>query len=182
MIMTPALLFSAVLAVSALTMSSGVHAQVSSEEIVRSLQPKQGLTRSIRSRAIEILPGKEAEVIDKNKDLPKINLTIEFEYNSDRPTPAGEKQLVALAEALKDPTLKDFRYLLAGHTDARGSDDYNQALSERRAVTVQRFLISTIKFDPTRLQTVGFGEKRLLDTQDPGSPRNRRVEIVNLLN
>jgi outer membrane protein OmpA-like peptidoglycan-associated protein len=180
--MTPALLFSAVLAISAVAAATGAHAQVSSDEIIRSLQPKQGLTRSLRSRAIEIVPGKEAEAIDKNKDLPKINLTIEFEYNSDRPTPAGEKQLVALAEALKDPTLKDFRYLLAGHTDARGSDEYNKALSVRRAVTVQRFLVTTIKFDPARLQTVGFGEERLLDTNDPGSPRNRRVEIVNLLN
>jgi outer membrane protein OmpA-like peptidoglycan-associated protein len=180
--MKPALLLSAVLALSAVVMSTDARAQVSKDEIIRSLQPKQGLTRSLKTRAIEVVPGKEADVLDQNKDLPKINLTIEFEYNSDRPTPVGEKQLVALAEALKDPSLKSFRYLLAGHTDARGSDDYNQRLSERRAQAVQQYLINTIKFEGARLSTVGFGKTRLIDTGDPASPRNRRVEIVNLLN
>jgi outer membrane protein OmpA-like peptidoglycan-associated protein len=180
--MSPALFFSALIALSALVMSSDARAQVSKDEIIKSLKPQQGLTRSLRSRAIEIVPGKEAEILDKNKDLPKINLTIEFEYNSDRPTPAGEKQLATLAEALKDPSLQGFRFLLAGHTDARGSDAYNQGLSERRAQSVAQFLVNVIKLDPTRLQAVGFGETRLLDTNDPGSPRNRRVEIVNLLN
>jgi outer membrane protein OmpA-like peptidoglycan-associated protein len=179
--MSPALLISAVFALSAVVMSSDARAQVSKDDIVRSLKPELGLTRSLKSRSIEIVPGKEAEILDQNKDLPKINLSIEFEYNSDRPTPTGEKQLAVLADALKDPALQGFRFLLAGHTDARGSDAYNQALSERRAQTVAAFLVKVIKLDAAHLQTVGFGKTRLLDTNDPGSPKNRRVEIVNLL-
>jgi outer membrane protein OmpA-like peptidoglycan-associated protein len=171
-----------VLAVS-LLVSPGAHAQVSKDDIVKSLKPAQGLTRSLtRTRKIEVIPGKEAEVLDKNKDLPKINLTIEFEYNSDRPTPAGMQQLGALGDALRDPSLQSFRFMLAGHTDARGSDAYNQGLSERRAAAVQRFLAGSAQVDPARLSTVGFGRSRLLPNMNPDDPRNRRVEVVNLLN
>ena len=159
-------------------------AQISSkDDIVRSLKPAEGrgLTRSLTTRKIEIIPGKEAEVLDQNKDLPKINLTIEFEYNSDRPTPVGVQQLAALGEALRDPGLKGFRFMLAGHTDARGSEEYNQGLSERRAVAVQRFLAGN-QIDPSKLNIVGFGKTRLLPGVNPDDPRNRRVEVVNLLN
>jgi outer membrane protein OmpA-like peptidoglycan-associated protein len=157
-------------------------AQVSKEEIVRSLKPQGGLTRSLTTRKIEVVPGKEAEVLDQNKDLPKINLAIEFEYDSDRPTPNGERQLFQLAEALKDANLKSFRFMLAGHTDARGSWEYNQRLSERRAIAVQRFLAGPAQVEISRLSTVGFGKMRLLKDAAPEDPRNRRVEVVNLLN
>jgi outer membrane protein OmpA-like peptidoglycan-associated protein len=164
----------------------GAQAQVSKDDIVRGLTPTQGVTRGLTrslgaKRSIEIVPGKEAEILDKNKDLPKINLTIEFEYGSDKPTRAGEQQLYALGEALKDPNLKSYRFMLAGHTDAVGSYEYNQQLSERRAYAVQRYLMSR-NIEPQRLSTVGFGKTRLLDTQYPDHPRNRRVEIVNILN
>lgn len=157
-------------------------AQMSKDDIVRSLKPAQGLTRSLTTRKIEVIPGKEAEVLDRNKDLPKINLTIEFEYNSDRPTPAGMQQLGALGDALRDPGLKNFRFMLAGHTDARGSDIYNQTLSERRAFAVQRFLAGSAQIEQSRLSTVGFGRSRLLQDVSPEDGRNRRVEVVNLLN
>lgn len=171
-----------VLLLAAFGMAPRANAQVSRDEIVKSLKPAQGLTRSLtRTRKIEIIPGKEADVLD-NKDLPKINLTIEFEYNSDRPTPAGMKQLNALGDALGDPSLQTFRFMLAGHTDARGSDGYNQGLSERRALAVQRYLAGAAQIEASRLSTVGFGRTRLLPNVNPDDPRNRRVEVVNLLN
>jgi outer membrane protein OmpA-like peptidoglycan-associated protein len=178
-----ALKWSICLTAAALLSASGASAQVSKDEIIQSLKPKGGLTRSMApTRKIEVIPGNEAEVLDKNKDLPKINLSIEFEYNSDRPTPAGERQLATLADALKEPGLRTSRFILAGHTDGKGGDDYNQTLSERRAIAVQRYLIGAVGFDPTKLSTVGFGKRRLLEVADPSSARNRRVEVVNLLN
>jgi outer membrane protein OmpA-like peptidoglycan-associated protein len=177
-----ALKWSICLTAAILLSATAAPAQVSKDEIIQSLKPKGPLTRSLTTRKIEIIQGNEAEVLDKNKDLPKINLSIEFEYKSDRPTPAGEKQLASLAEALKEPGLRGSRYILAGHTDGKGGDDYNQTLSERRAVAVQRYLIGSVGFEPGKLSTVGFGKKRLLEVADPASPRNRRVEVVNLLN
>jgi outer membrane protein OmpA-like peptidoglycan-associated protein len=171
-----------ILALGGLPMTTTTNAQVSKDEIVRSLTPKGGLTRSIRTRKIEVIPGKEAEVLDSNKNLPKINLTIEFEYDSDRPTANGELQLAALGEALRDQRLRSYRFMLAGHTDARGSSDYNQKLSERRALAVQNYLVGTVRLDGSQLSVVGFGERRLLDPNSPDSGRNRRVEVINLLN
>ena len=175
------LILAAALVLAAGTFAPEAQAQMSKDDIIKGLKPAQPVTRSVRTRVIEVIPGKEAEVIDQNKDLPKINLTIEFEYDSDRPTRAGERQLQTLSEALKDPNLSGFRYLLAGHTDARGPADYNKKLSERRAAAVQRYLTGA-QIDAEKIRIVGFGKTRLLDVQNPDSPRNRRVEIVNLLN
>jgi outer membrane protein OmpA-like peptidoglycan-associated protein len=175
--------WSAILFAALLVLAPGAQAQVSKDEILRSLKPAEGrgLTRSLTTRKIEVIPGKEAEVLDKNKDLPKINLTIEFEYGSDRPTAVGLKQLGVLSDALKDPGLKGFRFMLAGHTDAIGSEGYNQELSQRRAAAVQRYLAGQ-QLDPSKLNIVGFGKTRLLPGVNPDDPKNRRVEVVNLLN
>lgn len=166
--------------VAALALAPQAVAQTSKNQILQRLKPS-GLTRSlVPTRKIEIIPGKEAEVIEQHQDLPKIDLTIEFEYDSDRPTPLGERQLVQLGEALRDPALTKYRFILAGHTDATGGYQYNQSLSERRAAAVQRYLIYSYGIDPKRLYTVGFGETRLLDDVYPDDPRNRRVEVVNV--
>ena len=65
------LVWTAALVLVAVTFAPEAQAQMSKDDIVKGLKPAQGLTRSLRTRAIEVLPGKEAEVIDQNKDLPK---------------------------------------------------------------------------------------------------------------
>ncbi len=69
-----------------------------------------------------------------------------------------------------------------GHTDDRGSDDYNLDLSQRRAESVRTFLIEA-GVDPSRLQAVGYGESRPIDSNDntEGRQRNRRVEFNFLI-
>jgi outer membrane protein OmpA-like peptidoglycan-associated protein len=68
--------------------------------------------------------------------------------------------------------------VVAGHTDSRGSDDYNQALSERRADSVARYLLSRDIVE-ARIETVGFGEKVPLASNETadGQAQNRRVEL-----
>jgi outer membrane protein OmpA-like peptidoglycan-associated protein len=66
-----------------------------------------------------------------------------------------------------------------GHTDANGSDDYNQKLSERRANAVINFL-SANKINTSRLAAKGMGETDPVagnDTEE-GKAQNRRVEFV----
>ena len=65
-----------------------------------------------------------------------------------------------------------------GHTDNTGATDYNQALSERRAVAVGRYLNSR-QVDSRRLLIVGFGETRPIapNNTEAGRAANRRVEI-----
>ena len=66
-----------------------------------------------------------------------------------------------------------------GHADARGADDYNQQLSEKRALSVSNYLASQ-GVNGARLQAVGFGETRPVadNTTESGQAANRRVEIV----
>ena len=68
--------------------------------------------------------------------------------------------------------------VVAGHTDSRGSDDYNQALSERRADSVARYMLARDVVE-ARIETVGFGEKVPLasNENDSGRAQNRRVEL-----
>ncbi|MEM6538557.1 MAG: OmpA family protein [Pseudomonadota bacterium] len=66
-----------------------------------------------------------------------------------------------------------------GHADATGSDDYNQALSERRALSVSRYIASQ-GVAGQRLQAVGYGETRPIGDNNTAAGRaaNRRVEIL----
>lgn len=71
------------------------------------------------------------------------------------------------------------RLVIAGHTDDTGSDDYNLALSRRRANAVESYLLSD-GVSPLRLSSVGYGESRPIAPNDTEAGRrlNRRVEIT----
>jgi outer membrane protein OmpA-like peptidoglycan-associated protein len=65
---------------------------------------------------------------------------------------------------------------LSGHTDAMGSDEYNDALADRRADAVRDALVERgVAAD--RLTTAGFGKSRLLDPVTSALRANRRVEV-----
>jgi outer membrane protein OmpA-like peptidoglycan-associated protein len=68
---------------------------------------------------------------------------------------------------------------VAGHTDSTGADDYNQALSERRAQAVSQYLQGQ-KVNQQRLITIGLGERMPVadNTTNTGRQANRRVEIT----
>lgn len=68
--------------------------------------------------------------------------------------------------------------VVAGHTDSRGSDDFNQGLSERRANAVTDYLL-TKQVVEARIESVGFGEKHPIadNGTEAGRSDNRRVEL-----
>jgi outer membrane protein OmpA-like peptidoglycan-associated protein len=111
---------------------------------------------------------------------PKVDLEINFDYNSAEVTPKAEPQLNSLGKALTSNDLAGSVILLGGHTDAKGSDDYNQGLSERRAETVKRFLTDSWKIPAANLVTAGYGKKGPKNPNDLYAAENRRVEIVNM--
>lgn len=69
---------------------------------------------------------------------------------------------------------------LEGHTDSKGDDAYNQRLSERRAESVERWLVEREGIDAARLNPRGWGERKPVasNDDDAGRQRNRRVEVV----
>lgn len=108
-----------------------------------------------------------------------IDLTINFEFDSARLSEDGRAQLKNLAMALSDARLAEFRFRVEGHTDARGTAQYNDQLSGRRARAVLDFLVSN-GIASGRLVAEGKGFRELADQMEPLSPKNRRVRVVTL--
>jgi outer membrane protein OmpA-like peptidoglycan-associated protein len=88
---------------------------------------------------------------------------------------------IANLASFKDILVKypETNITVIGHTDSKGSDSYNQSLSERRAQAVTNYLMSN-SVTSTRLTAVGKGETDPIATNDTneGSSLNRRVEFV----
>jgi outer membrane protein OmpA-like peptidoglycan-associated protein len=107
-------------------------------------------------------------------------LPIEFEYDSTDFTEKGRKAVDDLHDYLSQQGELPIR--LIGHTDPRGTDDYNQMLSERRSEAVKSFLIA--KGYNAQIRTAGRGRKQPFQTDDPASyteeerwQLDRRVEL-----
>lgn len=109
--------------------------------------------------------------------ISEIDVKIFFEFNSGKLTKQSTKELDKLAVLLKEN--KAVRVRIEGHTDDRGEADYNQKLSESRAMSVFKYLLRK-GVDPDRLEWIGFGESRPIadNGTDEGRSKNRRVEFV----
>ncbi len=118
------------------------------------------------------------------KSKPSIDLPIQFEFNSHAISGGSKVQMSQLGNALNNPALAGQRILIEGHTDDRGSDEYNLLLSGRRAESVRRMLVEQFGVDAGRLQVKGFGESSPVasNAEEAGRARNRRVTFVNLGN
>jgi outer membrane protein OmpA-like peptidoglycan-associated protein len=190
---------------AALSMTAGLaiadSKNVSSDQILNALQPKQ-LTRgmsagpqgdpAVKAREISFIKtlrnrktrslslGEREEILAITSDKPKIDLDIQFDYNSDKITTTSMPSVQALGKALSDANLKGSTFVVAGHTDVIGSDAYNQDLSERRADTIKRYLADKYGINGSDLVTVGYGKTKPKDPNAPMDPINRRVQVVNM--
>jgi outer membrane protein OmpA-like peptidoglycan-associated protein len=107
------------------------------------------------------------------------DITLNFPFNSAEITADSREKLARVAKALTDPSTSKLGIIVSGHTDAQGSAEYNQLLSERRAQAVRQFLISEHGIEPKRLTAKGYGKSQLLLPSDPNNELNRRVQFQN---
>jgi outer membrane protein OmpA-like peptidoglycan-associated protein len=139
--------------------------------------------QQIRGRSTRSLSSTEREEIATIvKDKPKIDLEINFEYNSADISAKSLPSVQALGRALTNADLKGSTFVVAGHTDAAGGESYNQDLSERRADAIKRYLVDKYGINGTDLVTVGYGKSKLKDPSQPMAEVNRRVQVVNMEN
>lgn len=150
-------------------------------EILRSLMPKAGSTdigRGNMARRIRIKSrtGEDHDVVADYRY--QTDVTVYFAYDSSDLTDRARRDLRALGRALSSPELRPYRYMIAGHTDAKGSEEYNQELSMRRAEAVRDHLIDTYGVDARRLLVTGWGYTQLKNPDNPYGAENRRTEVV----
>ena len=139
--------------------------------------------QSVRGRATRSLSSAEREEIATIvQDKPKIDLEINFDYNSADISAKSLTSVQALGRALTNQDLKGSTFVVAGHTDAAGGEEYNQGLSERRADAIKRYLVDKYGINGTDLVTVGYGKSKLKDPGHPMADVNRRVQVVNMEN
>ncbi|WP_447590053.1 peptidoglycan-associated lipoprotein Pal [Aquipseudomonas campi] len=101
--------------------------------------------------------------------------TFYFEYDSSDLKPEAMRALDVHAKDLKG---NGARVVLEGHTDERGTREYNMALGERRAKAVQRYLVLQ-GVSPAQLELVSYGKERPVATgsDEQSWAQNRRVEL-----
>jgi outer membrane protein OmpA-like peptidoglycan-associated protein len=111
---------------------------------------------------------------------PEVDLEIYFTPASSRITKQAEPDLNVIGKVLSHEKFRGAKFRIAGHTDGIGGAAYNLDLSRRRAQAVRTYLMQRFKIPAAQIEAVGFGLTQLKVPEDISSPRNRRVQIVNL--
>jgi outer membrane protein OmpA-like peptidoglycan-associated protein len=146
-------------------------ADVDANNIIDALKPKvvegQMRTRSLRNLQVEQLPP------------PSVSLTIQFDFDSSKVSASSATQLNQLAKALKSDDLASLAFRIEGHTDGKGNPEYNLSLSQMRADAVKKHL-QRLGVTTERLESLGMGDKDLVNKEDKFAAENRRVRIVTL--
>lgn len=145
----------------------------SASDILKHFAPGTNLTRSL-CVGTEAECGARPAVVQASAALPAFDLIVTFDFNSDHLTAQARQNLDEFVIALQDPRLVQLRFLIDGHTDAKGGEAYNLKLSERRANAVVGYLAAR-GVDVSRLTAKGYG-KAQPKTENPFDADNRRVE------
>lgn len=146
------------------------------QRIIEALQPdtaSKPKTRSLRNLQVE-QAGTETTNAQRF-----VSLTIGFKFNSADITPESANTLGSLAKALKSDQLATSEFMIEGHTDGKGTPEYNMRLSQQRAAAVKTYLEKQ-GVQAQRLRSQGKGDTELANADDKLAAENRRVKIITL--
>lgn len=103
--------------------------------------------------------------------------TIYFEYDSSKLSESSKQTLAANAEWIRSNASATIQ--IEGHTDARGSNEYNLTLGERRAQSVRTYL-QGMGVDVSNVSVISYGEEKMLSVGESNSDhaKNRRANFV----
>ena len=164
------------------TRSLSANPQGTAPQVDPAMQAKESyFINSVRNRKTRSLSlGEREQIAEIAAAKPKIDLEIQFDYNSADISTPSMPAVQELGKALSDPNLKGSTFVVAGHTDGIGGESFNQGLSERRAETIKRYLVDKYGLTGQDLVAVGYGKTKLKDVANPADPINRRVQVVNM--
>lgn len=179
------------LAISASVSAASAQTMLTHQEIVNSLQGVQQEAtlnpeelKAMALQNIERNPGENAPsgipMSSLLGNLKQFNVQIDFDFDSARILPKSYEAIGTIADALHTPYLAEQKFLIIGHTDAKGARKYNLELSQRRADAVRNALVTTFMIEPHLLSAVGLGEEQMADPANPDAAVNRRVQLINI--
>lgn len=186
-----ALVFSVALALTAASATVHAQARLNDAQLIETLnvldQSKSIDVAALRRQAVDSVAanrGPDAslrEPLSQELDnLTQFTVEILFRTGSAVIRPASFRTVGVIADSLLHPTLREYKFLIVGHTDAVGDRKSNLTLSQKRADGVRAALVSTFGIAPSRIVSVGLGEEQLQDRKHPDAAVNRRVQIVNI--
>ena len=150
------------------------HQEVQPESVVSSSTSSNSASSSSATNVAATQPKPQTQ------SLPTIDIEILFDSGKDDVRYDQEPKLRELAGILGSDQFRDYRFLFLGHTDAKGNEDFNWSLSQRRAESVAQLIRIYTGLPTERVLASGMGETRLKDPNFPLAGINRRVQLVLL--
>jgi outer membrane protein OmpA-like peptidoglycan-associated protein len=148
------------------------------------LQPINGRVNETDAKADRALAGLQNLHLEQRLVLDSSNGPT-FAFGSAALTANAKHEIDGFFEDLKGSTdnagpASGRVFVVAGHTDSVGAEDYNYELGQRRAQVVAGYLIGKEGVDPTQLRAVSYGASKPIAANDSSKGRrsNRRVEIL----
>ncbi len=135
---------------------------------------------------IDLTDYTESDTIERDITLMPIQVgerivinNIFFDFDKSELKTASYPELKRILKFLQEEQIQRIR--IGGHTDSKGNDAYNQALSKRRANSVYEYFVNN-GISPSRLEAVGYGETDPVvpNDTDENRAKNRRVEFTIL--
>lgn len=150
-----------------------IEAQPSAEELaLKQKEERQKADAAKKTRAEEARQRAEAAAVAAAEEMRKVYFDFDRYEIKDEFRPMLSKNANLIKREKPD------NVVIEGHCDERGTEDYNLALGQRRAVSVKNYLIST-GVNPNRLSTISFGEERpeVRGQGEDAWSKNRRVQF-----
>ena len=107
-----------------------------------------------------------------------VHLNVLFDFDKSDVKPKFHNEIKRVADYMN--AYPDDKVTLEGHTDSRGSEEYNQKLSQRRVDSIKKYLVEKFGISADRITTIGYGKSRPIadNNTDEGRQLNRRVDAV----
>jgi outer membrane protein OmpA-like peptidoglycan-associated protein len=125
-----------------------------------------------------LFDSEEAEIIVGVDRVTMRLIGLTFDSGSHKIRPEDYSLLTKVHQGIR--AFPEAQIVVEGHTDSQGNDQFNQALSTRRAIAVREYVLANMAISADRIRAVGYGEGQPIarnDTAD-GRAKNRRIDVV----
>ncbi len=152
--------------------------ETASMERLSKLVARQERQRERLAQVEALFTENEALVLRKGDSIILRMVGLNFDFGKAELKPEHQVLLSALQRAINQ--FPDSNVVVEGHTDAFGSDAANLTLSQKRAESVQTYLLENSPVSPGNLTALGYGESRPVanNETEEGRKRNRRIDVV----